>query len=100
MFVTGVQAVGAKGLHSVQVAAVDAKEVARATGGLGDDDRDRGDRVKAGEPQPVVFPRDGVPLDQRPVELRHQIAALRYQRDGGDDDQHDHPQHKQREGSR
>jgi hypothetical protein len=99
MFVTGVQAVGAKGLHSVQVAAVDTKEAARALGGLKDDERDSGQRVKAGEPEPVVFPRDGVPLDQRPVELRHQIATLRYRRDGGEDDGQQQ-RHQQREDRR
>ncbi|HTL86837.1 MAG TPA: hypothetical protein VL856_16760 [Acidimicrobiia bacterium] len=94
---TGVQAVGAKGLHSVQVAAVDTKEAARVTSGLNDDDHDKGDRVKAGEPQPVVFPRDGLPLDQRPVELRHQIAALHYRRDGGEDDQQQQQQPRQQQ---
>jgi hypothetical protein len=94
MFVTGVQAVGAKGLHSVQVAAVDTKEAARVLGGLKDDERGEGQRVKAGEPEPVVFPRGGVPLDQRPVELRHQIAALRYRRDGGEDHQQQRHQHR------
>ena len=97
MFVTGVQAVGAKGLHSVQGAVVDTKEAARVTSGLTDDDRDPGNRVKPGEPEPIVFPRDGVPLDQRPVELRHQIATLRYRRDGGEEDQQQPRQNQHRD---
>ena len=38
------------------------------------------------EPQPVVFPRAGIPMDQRPVAMRHQHAATRYRADGGDAD--------------
>ena len=34
-------------------------------------------------PKPVAFPRDGKPIDQRPVRLRHQRAHARYREDGG-----------------
>ena len=83
MLVTGVQAVGAKGVTAIQGTVVDTKETARVTF-----DRDaNGDRgptpTKAGDPQPVVFPRKGVPVDQRPVSLRHDHAAARYRADGG-----------------
>ncbi len=95
MIVTGVQAAGSKGVSAVQVAAIDTKDVTRV-GGAGDSDRDRGAGPAKGEPQPVVFPRSGVPLDQRPVDLRQQHAAARYRADGGNE--HDE-QHGSRRGS-
>ena len=84
MFVTGVQAVGAKGFTAVQGAVVDTKAAAR-TGLEGDREGDRGSapRAKTREPQPVVFPRSGVPMDQRPVSMRRHHAEARYREDGG-----------------
>ena len=87
MFVTGVQSVGSKGVNSVQVAAVDTKEVAKPVS-QDHDSPANGVGPKAGEPQPVVFPRAGVGLDQRPVALRHEQAASRYRSDGGGREQH------------
>jgi hypothetical protein len=89
MLVTGVQAAGAKGVSAIQGAVVDVKATTR-TGLVGDSDRD-GDqgsasRAKTGEPQPVVFPRSGIPMDQRPVAMRQQHAQARYRADGGDAD--------------
>jgi hypothetical protein len=84
MLVTGVQAVGAKGVGGVQVAAVDPKETWRAAPAV-DSDRDAsGGARRNGATQPVVFPRKGVPLDQRPVALRHHHASTRYRADGGE----------------
>jgi len=87
MFVTGVQAAGAKGFTAVQGAVVDTKAASR-TGIEGDREGDRGatPRARAGKPQPVVFPRAGVPLDQRPVAMRRHHAEARYREDGGGDD--------------
>src|SRR5690242_12022803 len=87
MIVTGVQPVGARGLGTLQVAAVDAKDVARS-GQSGDTDREAPTTaaVKAADGQPVVFPRAGVGLDQRPVAMRQQQAAERYKRDGENDE--------------
>jgi len=84
MLVTGVQAAGAKGVTAVQGAVVDLKETARL-GSDADRDTDRsvGAAAKAGEPQPVVFPRGGSAVDKRPVSLRQQHAATRYRNDGG-----------------
>ena len=82
MFVTGVQSVGSKGVNSVQVAAVDTKELSKQTS-QNQDSPKAGVAPKPGEPQPVVFPRAGVALDQRPVALRHEQAASRYRSDGG-----------------
>jgi hypothetical protein len=100
MFVTGVQASGSKGLNSVQVAAVDTKEAARI-GGAGDGDSD-GQRgrvgVKPGEPEPIVFPRQGVPLDQRPVALKHEQALKRYAAYGGEREQPHGRQRRNNEG--
>jgi hypothetical protein len=85
MMVTGVQPVGSKGLTAVQVAASDPKDTARARVG-GEPERNGDTQLnRPGEPQPVVFPRSGLGLDQRPVELRQQRAAERYQSDGGED---------------
>jgi hypothetical protein len=87
MLVTGVQAVGAKGVTAVQGAVVDTKAAARI--GLesdGEGDRGAVPRAKAGRPQPVVFPRAGVPMDQRPVSMRRHEAEARYREDGGADD--------------
>ena len=84
MIVTGVQAVGSKGVSAVQGTAVDAKDTTRATGSS-NRDHDGATPEKAGEPQPVVFPRAGVALDQRPVALRQQHASDRYKSDGNPD---------------
>ncbi len=87
MIVTGVQPVGSRGVSTVQVAAVDAKDVAR-TGPPGDPDNDGAESaaVRSANAQPVVFPRAGVGLDQRPVAMRQQHAAQRYKRDGDEDE--------------
>jgi hypothetical protein len=87
MIVTGVQPVGARGLGTVQVAAVDAKDVLRAGQG-GDSDREAATTaaVKGADAQPVVFPRAGVGLDQRPVAMRRHQATERYKRDGENDE--------------
>jgi hypothetical protein len=34
----------------------------------------------------VAFPRDGTPLDRRPVQLRQERAQVRYRDDGGQRD--------------
>jgi hypothetical protein len=86
MLVTGVQAVGSKGLTAVQGTVVDPKDATRL-GRDGDSNSEHSAAVGAkrrGEPQPVVFPRKGVPVDQRPVAMRHEQAAARYRADGGD----------------
>ncbi|HWS45486.1 MAG TPA: hypothetical protein VN636_06470 [Acidimicrobiia bacterium] len=85
MIVTGAQPVGSRGVSAVQATVTDAKDTARAAS-PSDPDQARHDNAKPGEPQPVVFPRSGVGLDQRPVELRRQQAAARYRDDGGDGD--------------
>jgi hypothetical protein len=85
MIVTGVQAGGAKGVTAVQGAVVDIKDATRPAP-IGSDGRRTGDApARPGEPQPVVFPRKGLPVDQRPVELRRLHAAARYRSYGGDD---------------
>jgi hypothetical protein len=81
MIVTGVQAVGAKGVSTVQVAATDTRNDPRVTAAPAD--RERPGSARSGDAQPVVFPRSGVPLDQRPVALRREHAILRYRADGG-----------------
>lgn len=87
MLVTGVQSAGSKGLTAVQPTVVDQKDAARF-GRDKERDGEHGSAVaaKQGEPQPVVFPRKGLPVDQRPASLRHERAATRYRSDGGGHD--------------
>jgi hypothetical protein len=87
MLVTGIQAVGSKGVTAVQGTVVDTSESTRA-GFDADPDAKRaaGGRTRPGDPQPVVFPRKGLPVDQRPAALRHKHAAARYRSDGGNHD--------------
>jgi hypothetical protein len=87
MLVTGIQAVGSKGVTAVQGTVVDTSESTRA-GFDADPDAKRaaGGRTRTGDPQPVVFPRKGLPVDHRPVALRHKQAVVRYRSDGGNRD--------------
>ncbi len=88
MLVTGVQAVGSKGVTAVQGAVVDTGEAARsALDGDGEARRAAGGAIRAGSPQPVVFPRKGIPLDHRPVSMQRERAASRYRSDGGNHDE-------------
>jgi hypothetical protein len=83
MEITGVQAVGARSLGSVSVTVSDSTQyAAKATvGSLGREDPASTNRAVS--PEAVAFPRDGKPLDQRPVRLRQQRAHARYREDGG-----------------
>ncbi len=88
MLVTGVQSVGSKGMTAVQGTVVDTSESTRA--GLDGDPvakRAAGGRSRPGDPQPVVFPRQGMAMDHRPVSLRREQAVTRYLADGGDHDE-------------
>jgi hypothetical protein len=84
MIVTGVVSTGSKGVSGVQATVADPKDLADR-GRAASPERDTDTSARAGTPQPVVFPRSGVALDQRPVALRHQHAASRYRRDGNPD---------------
>jgi hypothetical protein len=86
MVITGVQAAGAKGVSAVQGAVVDTKDGARAGTAAADQVRAADAPVRPGDPQPVVFPRKGLPVGQRPIELRREHAQARYQSYGGDHD--------------
>jgi hypothetical protein len=83
MMVTGVQPAGAKGMGTLQAAGVDAKDLARSTAPAADDRDEHVPFARSGTAQPVVFPRAGVPLDQRPVSRRMHEARRRYHADGG-----------------
>ena len=85
MMVTGVQPVGAKGLGTVQATVVDTKETARVATPTEAEQERAPAFAKGATPQPVVFPRDGLPMDQRPVGHKLQQAADRYRTDGGSD---------------
>jgi len=89
MMVTGVQPAGARGLGTLQGAGVDTKELARPVSPLEDEGENRAQTFgRSTTSQPVVFPREGVPLDQRPVAYRLHDATRRYADDGGGDEQH------------
>ena len=84
MQITGIQTPGARGLASVSAIVSDPDPVARAA--VVTPEREQA----AGTPRPlvpeaVVFPRDGKPVDRRPVRLRHQRASERYRQDGRGD---------------
>lgn len=85
MIVTGAQPIGAKSLGSVQVTGVDPKDAARVGSPVAEP-REKGVQLKKGEPVPVIFVRDGMPMDTRPSDLRQQRAAQRYREDGGEFD--------------
>jgi hypothetical protein len=94
MLVTGVQAAGAKGVSALQGTVVDLKQTTRAgVDGERDGSRAPGTAARSGDPQPVVFPRSGVPMDQRPVALRQLQAVARYQSDGDADHDNEHDDH-------
>jgi len=80
MQITGVQAVGARSLGSV-TAAVAVSDPARVTTATADREY-RPSAVRTFWAEAVVFPRDGKPLDRRPVQLRQQRANARYREDG------------------
>jgi hypothetical protein len=85
MMVTGVQPVGARGLSGVQATVTDtSRDVSARTRSEGESERAGEAQAKPNDPQPVVFPRTAVNLDQRPVALRHHQATERYREDGGD----------------
>jgi hypothetical protein len=82
MQITGVQSVGARSLGSVSLTVSDSTDVSRAAA-AGTLERETANSApRPMHPEAVVFPRDGKPLDQRPVGLRHQRAAARYREDG------------------
>ena len=89
MMVTGVQPVGARGLSGVQATVTDtSRDVSAKTRSEGQPERAGESQAKADDPQPVVFHRTGVNLDQRPVALRHHQATQRYRDDGDPRDRH------------
>ena len=72
-------------MSGVQATVADPKDLAErgTAAAAGDGESDAPTHVAT--PQPVVFPRSSVALDQRPVALRHQHAASRYRQDGNPD---------------
>ena len=90
MEVTGVQPVGARSLGGVQVTTVgDTTQYDGRRQSGNAPERDSTPAIpRESYPEAVVFPRDGTPLDRRPVQLRHARAAARYRRDGGEPPHH------------
>ncbi|MDZ4826879.1 MAG: hypothetical protein SGJ13_10515 [Actinomycetota bacterium] len=72
------QPIGSKGLSGVSVAAADPQAGQRPTSA-----RPAGNQPPNHPPhtvtaEPVVFPREGLPVDQRPLQMRTMKAATRY----------------------
>ena len=82
MQILAVQSVGARGLGSVTASVSDdAQTATRAT--VAPLDRENSTSTpRTLVAEAVVFPRDGKPLDRRPVQLRQQRADARYREDG------------------
>lgn len=75
--VAGVQPVGSRGLGSLQGVVVDTKPPPPSpTAPEGQRNAPAAQHTVTQEP--VVFPRDGLPADQRPVHLRQLKAEARY----------------------
>jgi len=84
MEITGVQAVGARSLGSVS-ATVSDSTLAGGRATVGAPDRENTTSPpRTLYPEAVAFPRDGKPLDRRPVQLRRLRAQARYREDGGE----------------
>ena len=83
MEITGVQTVGSRSLGSV-TATVSGPAQYDGKVSTGSFERENPSSTpRALYPEAVAFPRDGKPLDQRPVRLRQQRAHARYRDDGG-----------------
>jgi len=78
MQVTGVQPVGARGLATVQPQVADPRGANDTVAGGQAAGAARATRAPTLIAEPVTFPRDGVPLDRWPLELRRSKAAMRY----------------------
>jgi hypothetical protein len=91
MEITGVQPVGARSLGSVSAAVSDSTVSSGrpSAGALERDSTVAPPRSLYAEA--VAFPRDGKPLDRRPVQLRQERAQVRYRDDGGARDRSSDP---------
>ena len=76
--VAGVQPVGSRGFGSLQGVVVDTKPPQSSPPNVPEGQRNAPAAQHTLTQEPVVFPRDGLPADQRPVHLRQQKAAARY----------------------
>jgi hypothetical protein len=75
--VAGVQPIGSRGFGSLQGVVVDTKPP-QTNPPAPEGQRNAPAAQHTVTQEPVVFPRDGLPADQRPVHLRQQKAAARY----------------------
>ncbi len=83
MQITGVQSVGARSLGSVSATVFDSTPAPHTGAGAAvEHEVATTNSPRPLHPEAVVFPRDGKPVDQRPVRLRHQRASARYREDG------------------
>jgi hypothetical protein len=78
MQVAGVQAAGSKGLSGVTVAVNDPQSNKPGFAAPSSKGEVGSRSPQALTPEPVVFPREGLPVDQRPAQLRLLKASNRY----------------------
>jgi len=83
MEITGVQAVGARSLGSVSATVSDSTLYTGRPSGDPLESESTAAALRTVSPEAVTFPRDGKPLDRRPVQLRQVRAQTRYLNDGG-----------------
>ena len=91
MEVTGVQAVGARSLGSVSATVSDSTQAGGRVSVTAGEREITVTTPRTLYPEAVVFPRDGKPLSERPVQLRRQRADTRYREDGGPRGRRDAP---------
>ncbi|MGO9872648.1 MAG: hypothetical protein ACLPVY_02515 [Acidimicrobiia bacterium] len=83
MEITGVQAVGARSLGSVSATVSDSTLYTGRSSVDPLEPESTAAALRTVSPEAVAFPRDGKPLDRRPVQLRQDRAHTRYLEDGG-----------------
>lgn len=82
MQILAVQSVGARGLGSVTASVSDPIQTVTRAPAATLDRENSSSTPRTLVAEAVVFPRDGKPLDRRPVQLRQLRANARYREDG------------------
>jgi hypothetical protein len=83
MEITGVQAVGARSLGSVSATVSDSTLYPGRSSAETLEPESTAAATRTVSAEAGAFPRDGKPLDRRPVRLRQDRAQTRYVNDGG-----------------
>jgi hypothetical protein len=91
MEITGVQPVGARSLGSVSATVSDSTAYSARPSAATVERDNAVAPPRSLYAEAVAFPRDGKPLDRRPVQLRQERAQVRYRDDGGARDRSSRP---------